>query len=217
RTPMNAILGMTTLLETTRLTPEQGSYLATLRSSSEELLALIGRVLDYSEMESGGGEVERAPFSPATVLRESLAIIAPLAERKGLELHQAVTPGAPEMLIGDGARTRQILLLLLDNAVKFTPRGEVRVKLTFRPLEGKRWEACFAVTDTGIGIEPENLERLFAAFHQLESSLTREHGGAGLGLALAKRLTEILGGTLCAESMPGRGSTFFFTLVGEGA
>jgi signal transduction histidine kinase/ActR/RegA family two-component response regulator len=217
RTPMNGVIGMTTLLLESPLTSTQREYLKTIRASGEALLALINDILDFSKMESGKVEIERAPFELAAVIRESLDIIAPLAVQQGLALRHSIAPGTPEALTGDAARTRQVLVNLLGNAVKFTARGEVRVSLSARPLEDGRWEACFAVSDTGIGIAPEDLSRLFIAFHQLEGSLARRHGGSGLGLAISKRLTELMGGTIWAESTVGQGSTFHFTLVGEAA
>jgi len=216
RTPMNGVLGMTTLLEGTPLTPIQRDYLEVIRTSGESLVGLIDNVLAFSEAESGKAEIRRAPFSPAVVLRESVAALASPASRKGLVLRPSIAPEAPKTLVGDALRTRQVLVILLDNAVKFTAHGEVRLALSASPLDGGLWEAHFAVTDTGIGIAPEDLGRLFTAFQQLEGSLTRKHAGAGLGLALAKRLADLLDGKLWAESTPGGGSTFHFTVVGEG-
>jgi signal transduction histidine kinase/ActR/RegA family two-component response regulator len=217
RTPMNGVIGMTTLLADTPLTPVQKSYLETIRASGSALLALINDILDFSKMESGKVDVERAPFRLAAVLAESLEIVAPLAARQGLALHHHIAEGTPEALVGDFARTRQVLVNLLGNAVKFTPQGEVRVALSARTLADGRIEAHFAVTDTGIGIPQDELGRLFIAFQQLDGSLARKHGGTGLGLAISKRLTELMGGTIWAESTPGQGSTFHFTLLGESA
>jgi signal transduction histidine kinase/ActR/RegA family two-component response regulator len=217
RTPMNGVIGMTTLLQQTPLSSTQKDYLETIRASGEALLALINDILDFSKMESGRVEIERAPFDLAAVLRESLEIIAPLAARQGLALRHEIAPGIPEALVGDAARTRQILVNLLGNAVKFSARGEIRLSLSARHLEDGRWEAHFAIADTGIGIAPEDLRRLFVAFHQIEGSLVRKHGGTGLGLAISKRLTELLGGMIWAESTLGQGSTFHFTIVGEAA
>jgi signal transduction histidine kinase/ActR/RegA family two-component response regulator len=217
RTPMNGVMGMTTLLQQTPLSPTQRDYLGTIRASGEALLKLINDILDFSKMESGRVEIERAPFELAAVLRESLEIISPLAARQGLALRHDIAPGVPEALVGDAARTRQVLVNLLGNAVKFTTHGEVRLSLSARPLEDGRWEACFAVADTGAGIAPEDLSRLFLTFHQIEGSLTRRYGGTGLGLAISKRLTELMGGRIWAESTVGRGSAFHFTIVGEAA
>ncbi|HJX27428.1 MAG TPA: response regulator, partial [Thermoanaerobaculia bacterium] len=217
RTPMNGVIGMTALLLETPVTPTQRDYLETIRASGEALLVLINDILDFSKMESGRVEVERAPFELAAVVDESLEMIAPLAARQGLALRHVIEPGVPEALVGDCARTRQVLVNLLGNAVKFTPRGEVRLSLTARHLDDGRWEVCFAVADTGVGIGAEDLDRLFVAFQQLEASLSRRHGGTGLGLAISKRLTELMGGRIWGESVVGQGSTFYFTIVGEAA
>jgi signal transduction histidine kinase/HPt (histidine-containing phosphotransfer) domain-containing protein/ActR/RegA family two-component response regulator len=217
RTPMNGVIGMTALLAETPLTATQKSYVDTIQASGTALLALINDILDFSKMESARVEIERAPFRLATVVEESLEIVAPLAARQGLALHREVAAGMPEALVGDFARTRQVLLNLLGNAVKFTPRGEVRVAVSARTLSDGRVEAHFAVTDTGIGIPREELGRLFVAFQQLDGSLARKHGGTGLGLAISKSLTELMGGEIWAESTAGKGSTFHFTIVGEAA
>jgi signal transduction histidine kinase/ActR/RegA family two-component response regulator len=217
RTPMNGVIGMTTLLAETPLTAIQRSYVDTIQASGTALLALINDILDFSRMESAKVEIERAPFRLAAVVEESLEIIAPLAARQGLALHWTAAAGMPEALTGDRARTRQVLVNLLGNAVKFTPRGEVRVALTTRPLPDGRIEAHFAVTDTGIGIPRQELDRLFIAFQQLDGSLARKHGGTGLGLAISRSLTQLMGGEIWAESTAGEGSTFHFTIVGEAA
>ena len=144
-------------------------------------------------------------------------MIAPLAAERGLALRHDIAEGTPEALVGDLARTRQVLVNLLGNAVKFTPQGEVRVALSALPLGDGRFEAHFAVTDTGIGIPGEELDRLFVPFEQLDGSLARQQGGTGLGLAISKRLTELMGGRIWVESAVGRGSTFHFTILGEAA
>ncbi|HEX3553706.1 MAG TPA: ATP-binding protein [Thermoanaerobaculia bacterium] len=217
RTPMSGVIGMTSLLLDTPLTATQKDYVETIRASGEALLVLINDILDLSKMESGKVEIERAPFDLAAVIAESLEMVAPLAARQGLALRHTVAPGTPQALVGDLARTRQVLVNLVGNAVKFTPRGEVRVSLSSQPLDGGRCEVLFAVADTGIGIPGEELDRLFVDFHQLDGSLTRKHGGTGLGLAISRRLTKLMGGEIWAESTPGQGSTFYFTLVGEAA
>jgi signal transduction histidine kinase/DNA-binding NarL/FixJ family response regulator len=217
RTPMSGVIGMTSLLLGTRMTAMQEGYVETIRTSGEALLVLINDILDLSKMESGKVTIERAAFDLAAVIEESLEMIAPLAASQGLGLHRSVAPGTPEALVGDLARTRQILVNLLGNAVKFTPRGEVRVSLSARSLEDGRCEVLFAVADTGIGIPTQELDRLFVDFHQLDGSLTRKHGGTGLGLAISRRLTELMGGRIWAESTLGQGSIFYFTLLGEAA
>jgi signal transduction histidine kinase len=217
RTPMNGVLGLTDLLERTALTSKQKEYVKALQVSGQALLALINDILDFSRMEARKLAVERVPFRLEEVLEESLRIIAPLAAGRNLALRSSIASGTPEALVSDPNRTRQILLNLLSNAVKFTPAGEVRVELSARPLGEGLVEAHFAVRDTGIGITSGDLERLFTPFLQLDGSPSRRYGGAGLGLAISKRLTELLGGRIWVESDPGRGSTFHFTLVGDAA
>ncbi len=217
RTPMNGVIGMTSLLLETPLTATQKSYVETVHASGEALLALINDILDFSKMESGGMAIGRAPFSLREVMEESLEMIAPLAARQGLSLGHSVAAGTPEALVGDLARTRQVLVNLLGNAVKFTPQGEVRVELSARPLGEGRFEAHFAVVDTGIGIPAREMDRLFVAFQQLDGSLVRQQGGSGLGLAISRRLTELMGGRIWVESAVGQGSTFHFTIPGEAA
>ncbi len=217
RTPMNGVVGMTSLLLETPLSAQQQGYLEIIRTSGEALLVVINDILDFSKIESGKVEIARAPFSLEAVVEESLEMVSPLAQRQGLALSHTVAPGTPEALVGDLARTRQILVNLLGNAIKFTPAGEVRVALSARPLGENRFAVHFAVTDTGIGIPRESLDQLFVAFHQLDGTLARRHGGTGLGLAISKRLTERMGGEIWVESTVSRGSTFHFTLVGEAA
>ncbi|HSS77967.1 MAG TPA: ATP-binding protein [Thermoanaerobaculia bacterium] len=217
RTPMSGVIGMTSLLLGTRLSATQQDYVETIRTSGEALLVLINDILDLSKMESGKVTIDRAPFNVDAVVAESLEMVAPLAAKQGLTLHRTLAPETPEALVGDLARTRQILVNLLGNAVKFTLQGEVRIAVSARPLQDGRCEVLFAVSDTGIGIPSQELDRLFVDFHQLDGSLTRKHGGTGLGLAISRRLTELMGGRIWAESVLGQGSTFYFTLVGEAA
>jgi signal transduction histidine kinase/CheY-like chemotaxis protein len=220
RTPMNGVLGMTSLLLETPLSAAQQDYVQVIQSSGEALLVVINDILDFSKVESGGMAIARAPFSLRAVIEASLDIVAPLAARKGIGLGYTIEEGGgetPEALVGDFVRTRQVLVNLLGNAVKFTPHGEVRVALSTRPLDGGRFEAHFAVADTGIGIPGEKLDRLFIAFSQLDGSLARQHGGTGLGLAISRRLIELMGGRIWVESAVGQGSTFHFTLPGEAA
>jgi signal transduction histidine kinase/CheY-like chemotaxis protein len=217
RTPLNAVIGLTSLLQDTPLTDKQKEYLETIQTSGDALLALLTDVLDFSKMDAGQMEVERAPFRLASVIEQSLEIVAPLAARQGIALRHSIAAWTPEALMGDHARTRQVLVNLLSNAVKFTLDGHVDVALSARSLDDGRIEAHFAVSDTGIGISEEDLGRLFVPFQQLDGSLTRAHGGAGLGLAISKQLTELIGGEIWAESTAGKGSTFHFTIVGDAA
>ncbi|HEY4573095.1 MAG TPA: ATP-binding protein, partial [Thermoanaerobaculia bacterium] len=220
RTPMNCVIGTTHLLLETPLSPAQRDHVETVRASGEALLVLINDILDFSKMESGRMVIERAPFRLREVIDECLGIVAPLAAQKGIALSASAGEsgdGMPEALVGNVARTRQVLVNLLGNAVKFTPRGEVRAELSVCPLDDGRFEAHFAVSDTGIGIPAEELDRLFVAFSQLDGSPARQQGGTGLGLAISRRLVELMGGRIWVESAVGRGSTFHFTIPGEAA
>jgi signal transduction histidine kinase/HPt (histidine-containing phosphotransfer) domain-containing protein len=220
RTPMNGVIGTTHLLLETPLSALQRDYVETVRASGESLLVLINDILDLSKMESGRMTIERAPFTLREVIEESLEVVAPLAARQGISLSSdtgELGDGMPRALVGDVARTRQVLVNLLGNAVKFTPGGGVRVELSVRPLDDGCFEAHFAVADTGIGIPGEELDRLFVPFSQLDGSLARQRGGTGLGLAISRRLVELMGGRIWAESAVGQGSIFHFTLPGEAA
>ena len=217
RTPMNGVIGMAELLGRTPLTPEQRSYVNTIQVSGRSLLTLLNDVLDFSRLESKKLTVERSPFRIAGVVEDCLDVMTPLANGKGLALGSSIASGTVEAIVGDQQRTRQVLLNLLSNAIKFTVRGGVEVAVSSRDLEDARVEVRFSVSDTGGGIAAADLDRLFVAFQQLDGSASREYGGAGLGLAISKRLTELMGGTIEVETTPGVGSTFRFTIVGERA
>ncbi|HEU4889882.1 MAG TPA: ATP-binding protein [Thermoanaerobaculia bacterium] len=215
RTPMNGVIGMAELLASTPLTPEQRRHLKAIQVSGRSLLALLNDILDFSRLESKRLTVEHSPFVPSDVVDDCIEIMAPLAAANGLALSSSISDGTVHALLGDQHRTRQVLLNLLSNAIKFTPSGEVRVAMSSRPVADGRIEVRFSVTDTGPGIGSDDLGRLFVAFQQLDGSSSRPYGGAGLGLAISKRLTELMGGTVTVETVPGQGSTFHFTIVGE--
>jgi PAS domain S-box-containing protein len=227
RTPLNAILGMIELVLDTPVTDQQRKYLGVLQSSAEALLEMINDLLDFSKIEAGKLELDRATFSLRETLREILRSLAPSAHRKGLELLCNVPPNAPDNLFGDAGRLRQVLTNLVGNAVKFTEAGEVVVEVETAGdengselvrasgIRGEESVACrliFSVRDTGIGIPPHKLQKIFQPFEQADTSTTRRYGGTGLGLSIASRLVELMGGRITAESEPGRGSVFRFTV-----
>ncbi|MBW8877746.1 MAG: response regulator [Acidobacteria bacterium] len=212
RTPLNAVLGMMSLLLDSPLSPVQREYVATARSSGAALLEVINDILDVSKIEAGRLDVEIAPFLLRECLDEAMGILTPKAETRGLALHCRVADGVPAAVESDAARLRQILVNLLDNAIKFTPQGEVRLEVEAGAEKDGLAEVRFAVRDTGIGIPADRMDRLFKPFSQADSSMSRLYGGTGLGLVISRRLAERLGGRMWAESEPGRGSTFFFTL-----
>jgi signal transduction histidine kinase/DNA-binding response OmpR family regulator/HAMP domain-containing protein len=224
RTPMNAVIGMTSLLLDTHLTPEQHEFVETIRQSGDALLAVINDILDFSKIEAGKMELEHQPFGLHDCLEGALDLLAPKAAEKGLDLAYLIEPGVPDAIFGDVTRLRQVLVNLLSNAVKFTEQGEVVVSVTCSVLrqdttEHATYELQFAVRDTGIGIPPSRMDRLFQPFTQMDASMTRRYGGTGLGLAICRRLADMMGGRMWAESegMPGSGSTFHFTIQAEAA
>lgn len=210
RTPMNAVVGMTSLLLDTPLSAEQLDYVNTIRSSGDHLLSVINDILDFSKVESGKLELEAVPFNLRECIETSVDIFTNEAARKGLELVVVFAPDVPARIISDPTRLRQILTNLLGNAIKFTHKGEVVVRIAKEDMQENFVRLCFTVQDTGIGISSEGQERLFKSFSQVDASTTRRFGGSGLGLAISRHLCEAMGGSISVESKTGRGSTFHF-------
>ena len=212
RTPMNGVIGMTGLLLDTPLSRDQREFVETIRVSGNLQLAVINDVLDYSKIESGKLELEVQPFDISRCIEEVFSIVAPEAHKKGLDLLYLVDNQAPQWILGDVTRLRQILVNLVNNGVKFTTRGEIFVKVTQIRMVPGASVLEFAVRDTGIGISSERQQSLFQPFYQVEASTARKYGGTGLGLAICARLATLMGGTVGVQSEPGQGSTFTFTL-----
>jgi PAS domain S-box-containing protein len=211
RTPMNAIIGMTHLALKTDLTSKQFDYLTKVRSAAGTLLGIINDILDFSKIEAGKLDIENAEFRFDDVLQNLSTVVAQKAEEKKLEFLISAHAGIPENLMGDPLRLGQILINLVNNAVKFTERGEVVVTVGVEERTPDRVTLRFEVKDTGIGMTPAQRSKLFQAFAQADTSTTRKFGGTGLGLSISKRLVEMMGGRIWVESEPGLGSTFQFT------
>ncbi len=212
RTPMNGVIGMSGLLMETELTPEQREYVETIRVSGNNLLTIINDILDFSKIESGKMELEKQSFEIKTCIEETFDLISVKASSKGLDLVYFIEPDVPHYIEGDVTRLRQILVNLVNNAVKFTDEGEILITVSRMHQHKNEVELQFSVKDTGIGIPPDKLNKLFNAFTQVDSSTTRKYGGTGLGLAISKRLVELMGGKIWVESEVGRGSVFYFTI-----
>ncbi|MCI0345885.1 MAG: ATP-binding protein, partial [Chloroflexi bacterium] len=214
RTPMNAVIGMSGLLLGTALTDQQREYAEVVRQSGDALLTVINDILDFSKIEAGKLELESQPFDVRECVEGALDLVATRAAEKSLDLAYLLADGTPPAIVGDVTRLRQILLNLLSNAVKFTEQGEVVLSVSARRTDAAAsfHELTFSVRDTGIGIPPDRLDRLFQSFSQVDASTTRRYGGTGLGLAISQRLTELMGGRISVTSEVGQGSEFRVTI-----
>jgi PAS domain S-box-containing protein len=215
RTPLNAIIGMTELVLDSELAPLQHDYLQTVLTSSEALLGIINQILDFSKIEAHKIELEHFPFSLREVLGDTLKALAYHAHAKGLELAWHVEQEIPEILIGDPTRLNQIVVNLVGNSIKFTTTGEVVLRVSGQRLNANHLRLHITVSDTGIGIAADQLEHIFSAFQQADTSTTREFGGTGLGLSISRRLAELMHGDIWVESELGRGSTFHVEITSE--
>jgi signal transduction histidine kinase/CheY-like chemotaxis protein len=215
RTPLNGVIGMTGLLMDTELTPMQRQYAETVRISGEALLGVINDILDFSKIEAGKLDLEILNFDLRTTLEDVTDVLAVAAHKKGLELVCMINNDVPALVRGDPGRLRQILVNLANNAVKFTEKGEVVIRSALEQEDDKYPVIRFSVTDTGIGIPKDRMDRLFQSFSQVDASTTRRYGGTGLGLAISKELSGMMGGRIGVESEYGKGSMFWFTAVLE--
>lgn len=212
RTPMNGVIGMTSLLLDTPLSQEQKNYVETLRISSDNLMTIINDILDFSKIESGKMNLEESPFELRNCIEDALDLFAQKAIEKGIDLLYLIQPDVSPFLVGDITRVRQIIINLINNAIKFTEEGEIFVSVEkIGETEGFQ-ELQFSVKDSGIGIATDKLDMLFEAFTQADASTTRRYGGTGLGLAIAKHLVTLMGGKIWVESKVGEGSVFIFNL-----
>ncbi len=211
RTPMNAIIGLSGLALKNDMPARVRDYLQKIKHSGEHLLGIINDILDFSKIESGKMDIEAVPFELHTVIDNVVNLVSEKVDEKGLELLCAIDPDIPRTLIGDPLRLGQVLINMANNAVKFTKAGEVRIAIAVESQGGAELVLAFRVSDTGIGLSPEQMGRLFKSFAQADSSTTRQYGGTGLGLAICKSLAQAMGGTVGVESQAGQGSTFWFT------
>ena len=212
RTPMGSVQGMVELLLASELTPRQRHYAESVQRSSETLLDVFNGILDFSKVEAGRMEIEAVEFSCRETVAEVVSQLFERASRKGLRLTSRADADVPGRVVGDPSRVKQVLVNLVGNAIKFTDRGDVRIHLSVGERKGDTFELRFAIHDTGVGIAPDSQESIFEAFAQLEGKTGADESGSGLGLTVAKQLVQLMGGQIGVESMPARGSTFWFTV-----
>ena len=213
RTPLNGVVGMTNLLQVTDLSDEQRFYVDTIRHSSDTLLTIISDILDISKAESGRLGIEYHPLELHSTIEEVLDLLAPKAAERALEFVYDIDSSVPLTVLSDASRLRQVLVNLVSNAIKFTPKGEIVVAVDATGIDDQQTELHFSIRDTGIGIASDHLEQLFLPFSQADASNTRDYGGTGLGLVICKRLCELMGGRIWVESQQQVGSTFHFTIT----
>jgi PAS domain S-box-containing protein len=213
RTPMNGIIGTSDLLDQTDLTSEQREFVDTIRLSGESLLTIINDILDFSKIESGKLELEHRPFDLNEIMEHLFDLVSPRAKMSDLDLLYLIEPTTPTVLVGDSTRLQQILLNLINNAIKFTKRGEIYVHVKQEERVDHRVRLLIEVKDTGTGIPQDRLDRLFKPFSQADASITRKFGGTGLGLAIARRLVELMDGKIWVESTEGVGTSFYVTAM----
>jgi len=211
RTPMNGVLGITDLLLDTALNPEQREYAGLVKSSADSLLSIINDILDFSKIEAGRLELESVEFNLRECMAESTGMLAVRARQNGLELTCDILPEVPERVVGDLNRLRQVIINLVGNAIKFTARGQVGLRISLDSQTPGGCQLHFVVTDTGVGIAPEKQKLIFEAFSQADGSTARKFGGTGLGLSISTQLVALMGGKIWVESALGRGSQFHFT------
>jgi CheY-like chemotaxis protein len=222
RTPMNAVIGMAELLLDTGLTSEQQDLVDTIRTSGDTLLTIVNDILDFSKIEAGKLDLEQRPLDLRTCIKSVLDLLASKATEKQLSLSYWVDSNVPEYILGDITRLRQILTNLVSNAIKFTETGEISISVTARCLRDQAsqhssYAIRFKVTDTGIGIPSDRLNCLFQPFSQVDSSISRQYGGTGLGLVISQRLSEMMGGRIWVDSELHHGSTFYVSIVAQAA
>lgn len=212
RTPLHAVIGMGELMLLTRLNPEQRQYASIIRDSGQSLLSIINDILDFSKGEAGRLKLEERPFSLRAEITSTAAMMRLQAEQKGIGFHVRVSEDIPDRVCGDQSRVRQVMVNLLNNAVKFTEQGRVTMSVALQNDEGIAATVRFSVSDSGIGISEEDQKQLFQPFHQVDGSSTRRFHGTGLGLAISRQLVELMGGTIGVTSELGRGSDFWFVV-----
>lgn len=212
RTPLNGIIGVTDLLESTKLDPEQHRFVTTIRNSGTILLKIINEILDFSKIEAGKLDLESIDFNITTLLENQVSLVGPIAAEKKLQITTSIDSQIPSHVKGDSGRISQILLNLMNNAIKFTDRGSIQVKADLVSKTERDIRVKFSVTDSGIGMTESQVKRIFSPFNQADNSTARKYGGTGLGLSISKKLAEMMGGEINVESAPDKGSTFWFTV-----